>query len=115
MPQVDELAAALIPFFRGGKHFFRFPVEKAESHGAVAHDALEMPQASAAAEAFLGIKCDGDVTAFPNALNVGPAAISNAVADGPHTRELVELAASRRHSRRNGVRVIGNVHRRLNP
>jgi len=55
------------------------------------------------------------MTALPDAFNVGPAAVADAVAEGPHTRKLVELAARRSHARRDRVGIVGNVHRAVMP
>ena len=109
MPQVDEIAAAGIAFFGMRENFFGLEVEEAHAHGAIAHDALKMADAAAAAEALLGIESDGDVAAFPNALDVGPATVANAVANGPDAGELVELTAGGGDTGSDGIGVVGDV------
>src|ERR1700722_14768330 len=111
MPVVDELAAALVALLRMGKHFFRLEDEEAQAHGAVAHDAFEMADAAATAELLLGIEADGDMAAFPDAIDIGPAAIPDAVAKGPDAGQFVELAARRCYSCGDGVGVVGDVDR----
>ena len=53
------------------------------------------------------------MAALPHAFDVGPASIANAVADGPDAGELIELAAGGGDSGGDGVRVIGDVHGRV--
>ena len=88
---------------------FRLEVEEAHAHGAIAHDAFEMAHAAATAEALLGIEGDGDVAALPDAFDIGPAAVADAVADGPDAGELVELAAGGGDAGGDGVGVVGDV------
>ena len=97
------------PCFGLGKNFFGFEVEEAHAHGAVAHDAFEMADAAAAAEFLLWIERDDGVTALPDAFNIGPAAVADAVAESPDAGELVELAARCGDSGGDGVGVVGDV------
>jgi hypothetical protein len=90
VPQVDELAAALVALLCVGKNLFRLEIEEAHAHGAVAHDAFKVADAAAAAVALFGVEGDGDVPALPHAFNVRPAAVADAVADGPDAGELFE-------------------------
>src|SRR6266568_3377783 len=110
MPQIDEFAATRIALLGVRKNFFRFEVEKAHAHGAVAHDAFEVAYSAAAAEAFLGVEGHGDVAALPDTFDIGPAPVADAVADGPHTGELIELASGRGHAGGDGVSVVGDMH-----
>ena len=72
-----------------------------------------MTDSAASAEALLGIERDGDVSAFPDAFDVGPAAVTDAVADGPDAGELVELAAGGGDTGRDGIGIVGDVHGRI--
>ena len=80
-----------------GKYLFRFEVKEAHAHSAVAHDAFQVAHATAAAIALLGVQGYGDVAALPNAFHVGPAPVADAVADGPHPGEPVQLPARGGH------------------
>ena len=68
-----------------------------------------MAEAAAAAIALLGVEGDGDVAAFPDSVDVRPASITDAVAQRPHTGELVELAACGGNSSGNGVGIVSNM------
>src|SRR6516164_1217095 len=103
--------AALIALVRIFEDFFRFHIEESKPHRAIAHDAFEVPHSPASAVALLRVERYGDVPALPHAIHVWPAAISNPIAERPHTRELVELAARGRHTRCDCIRVIGNMNR----
>ena len=109
VPQVDKVAAALVALFCLGEDFFRFEVEEAHAHGAVAHDAFEMADAAAAAVALFGVEGDGDVAALPDAFYVGPAAVADAVADGPDAGELFQAAVGGGDAGGDGVGVVGGV------
>ncbi len=47
---------------------------------------------------------------LPHAFHVGPAAVADAVAQRPHAREAIELAARRRNACGNRVRIVGDIH-----
>ena len=113
MPQIDEFAALVIAFFGMREDLFRFAIEEAQAHGAIAHDAFQVADSSAAAKAFLGIERDRDMAALPNAFDIGPAPIADAVADGPYAGQLVQLAVFGGDSRGDRVRIVGDVHRAL--
>ena len=100
MPQIDKLAAALVALLGVGEDFFGLEVEEAHAHGAIAHDAFKVTDAAASAVALLGVEGDGDVAAFPYAFDIGPAAIADAVADGPDAGELVQVGRAWRRLRR---------------
>src|ERR1700732_295984 len=82
VPHVDKVAAALVTLLGSSEHFFRLPVQEPQAHGAIAHDAFQVAYAAASAVALLGVERDGDVATLPHALDVWPAAIADAVADG---------------------------------
>src|SRR5580692_3796542 len=93
MPQFDELHAARITALGIFENFFRLKVEKTKAHGAMAHDALQMPASAAAAVFFSGIERDHHVAAFPDAFVPGINAEADAVTEGPDTGKPVELSA----------------------
>ncbi len=64
--------------------------------------------------AFFGVERHGNVPALPHAFHVRPAAISDAVADGPHAGQLIEPAARGGHAGGNGVGIVGDVDGRRN-
>src|ERR1700722_20090210 len=103
VPHVYKFAAAGVSFLGLCENFFGFEVEETHAHGAIAHDAFEVANATASTEALLGIEGDRDVSTFPHAFNIRPATITDAIADGPHAGEFVELAASGGHAGSNGV------------
>src|SRR5579859_6715300 len=109
MPKVDEFTATIIAFFGLGENFFGFEVEESHAHGAVTHDAFEVANASAAAEFFFWIESDGDVSTFPHAFDIRPAAVANAIADGPDAGELVELAAGGGYTGGDSICIVGDV------
>src|ERR1700757_3464760 len=63
MPEVDEFTAAAIAFLGLSKDLFRFEVEEAHAHSAITHDAFEVTDAAASAEALFRIESDGNVAA----------------------------------------------------
>ena len=109
MPEVDKLAAALVALLCVGEDFFRFEVEEAHAHGSITHDAFKVANAAAAAEFFFWIEGYGDVAAFPHAVDIGPAAVANAVADGPDTGEFFKAAMGGGDTGGDGVSVVGDV------
>src|ERR1035437_886342 len=111
MPQVHELAAPLVALLGLREYFFRLAVKKTHAHGAVSHDAFQVTHAAASAKALLGVERDGDVAALPYAFDIRPPAVADAVADGPHAGEAVELTAGGGHSGGDRVSVLGNVDR----
>src|SRR6476646_8472589 len=108
MPQVDEFATALITIASIFKNFFRFKIEEAQAHGAMAHDALKMTQPAAAAVAFFGIESDGDVATFPDTFEIGPAAIADSIANRPYARKLFQSAMNGCHARGDRVGIVGD-------
>src|SRR5580658_7284653 len=83
VPQLDELLAAAVALARVGEDLVGLEVEEAQAHGAMSHDAFEVPLAAAAAVVLLGIESDDGVSPLPWALGVREAAEADAVADGP--------------------------------
>src|SRR5450631_984897 len=70
-----------------------------------------MAETAAAAIAFLGIEGNGDVAALPDAFNIRPPAVADAVADGPDASELFKAAVSGCNSSGDCVGIVGNVDR----
>src|SRR5207247_2470988 len=96
MPEPYEIEAALIAQRGVIEDFVRLHVEKAEAHGAVSHDAFEVPHSTATAE-FLGrIERHHLVAALPNTVARRIDAESDAVPQGPNANQPVELIAARR-------------------
>src|SRR5580658_5581011 len=87
---------------------------EAQAHGAVTHDAFKMADTAAAAEFLFWIERDHCVATLPDALDIRPAAVTDAVADGPDAGKLVELAARGGYTGGDGVGVVGDVDRRGN-
>src|SRR5437016_98727 len=56
VPQSHEVRAALIAVLRGFKNFVRLQVEETEPHGAMTHDAFQVPAPAAAAILFVGVE-----------------------------------------------------------
>ncbi len=116
MPQNGEFGAArILARSRGGEDFLRFHIEEAEPHRAMAHDAFEVPQATAAAEFFVRIESHDDVAAFPDAVCCRIASEADSVPESPHPNQIVELAVRGRDSRGHHVGVIRNRDFRLDP
>jgi hypothetical protein len=53
----------------------------------------DVTHAAAAAVAFFGVQGDGGMAALPDAVGVGPAAVADAIAEGPDADQPVEMAA----------------------
>src|SRR6185437_6955450 len=111
MPELDKLAAAAISLPGMSEDFFGLHVEEAHAHGSIAKYAFKVADAAAAAVAFLRIETDDDVTSFPHAFNVRPAAITDTVADRPDLHQLVQLAAGGGHAGGDGIGIIRGVDR----
>src|SRR5580692_2041551 len=99
VPQVNKLATACVAVFGIGKDLFWLEIEKAQAHGAISHDALEMTDAAASAVALLGVERHRDVPTLPHTLGVRPAPVPNAVSDSPNAGELVEAPMRGSHAR----------------
>ena len=112
LKDTKDYPAARIALLGVGKHLFRLQVKEAQAHGAVAHDALQVTRAAAAAVTFFGVERDGDVPALPNAIRVWPAPIADAFADGPYARKSVELSPRGGHAGCDCVRIVRYVNRR---
>ena len=110
MPQVDKFPAAGVALVGVSEDFFRFQVKESHAHGTVAHDAFQMTYATAATIAFFRVESDGDMSALPHSLDVRPAAIPDAVSDGPDAGKPVKVATGSSHSGGNGVGVVGHMH-----
>ena len=111
MPSGDELSATGITPPGIVKDFFRLQVQKPAPHGPVAHDAFQVPHASAAAELLFGVECHNGVPALPGAFRPGVAPEADAVAQGPHADELIELSSGSGDSGRHDVRVVEDESR----
>ena len=86
--QLHELGAALVALLRGGEDLVRLQIQEAQAHGAMAHDAFQVPDAAAAAEFSLG---SSETTMWPpsqtpSACGIAPEA--DAVAQGPDADQL---------------------------
>src|SRR5580704_3908750 len=84
MPELHEFHATLVAFPRVLKYLIGLHVQKAEAHRAVPHDALQMPNPSAAAIAFARIQRDHYVAAFPDPWTGRINSKADAVAQSPH-------------------------------
>src|SRR5712671_2715734 len=91
MPQIGETAATLVAFHRLLKYLLRLQVHETQPHSAVAQNALQMPQAAAAAEPLLGIERDHAMAGLPDAVDAGIAAESEARAKRPYANHFTEL------------------------
>src|ERR1035438_3016477 len=88
VPKLEKLAGPWIALPRRHEDFLRFHVQKTEAHGAMAHDAFQVPDAAAAAVAFLGVERDHHVARLPNSVVVRMAAESDTVAQVPDANQL---------------------------
>ncbi len=112
MAQYHKLGAARIARTGVFKNFFRFEIQKTQTHGAPSEDSFQMSAAAATAEIFLGIQGDDGVPALPDSFARRIAAKADAIPERPHTRELMQLALRRRDSRGHDVRVIEQANLR---
>src|SRR5690242_14971663 len=106
VPQFDEIYAALLALFGMVEDFLRLKIHEAEAHGAMAHDSFEMSLPSATAELLFAVQADNGVPALPNAIHERIAAKADAIAQSPDTYEPVEVAARRRHTRGDHIRIV---------
>src|SRR6185437_11048822 len=113
MPQLDKFSASGVTLLGLGEDFLGLEVKKTHAHGAIAHDAFQVADAPASAKALLGIERDGDVSALPDPFDIRPAAIANAVADGPNAGEFIQLAARGGYPGSDRIGIVGNVNRRV--
>src|ERR1700687_1925617 len=93
MPQLNELDAARIAFVGIVEDFIRLHVHKAQAHGAIAHDTLQMPASTAAAISLARVERNDDMTAFPDAFLPGINPETDTVAEGPDADQPVKIAA----------------------
>ena len=77
----------------------------------MAHDAFQVPHASTAAELLFGVECHNGVPALPDAFRPGVAPEADAVAQGPHADELIELSSGSGDSGGHHVRVVEDESR----
>ena len=99
MPQVGETAAALVAFHRLLEYLLRLHIHETQPHGAVAQNALQMPQAAASAEPLFGIKRDHAMAGLPDAVDAGIAAESEPRAERPYAYHFAELISRGRDAR----------------
>src|SRR5579863_10119713 len=92
------------------ENLFRLQIEKTEAHGAVTHDAFQMPAASAAAVFFARIERHYYVSAFPDAFVPGIDAEADAVAEGPDADKPVQLAARGSEARGHHIGIVIDVN-----
>ncbi len=112
MPQLDELDATLVPFPRILEHLVRLHIQEAQPHGAVAHDALQMAHAAAAAIALARIQRHHHVAAFPNSFAPRINAKADAVAERPDANEAVQISVRCGQPGGQNVGVVVDVNRR---
>ncbi len=74
-----------------------------------------MADAAASAVAFAWIKGNGDVAALPDTVDVGPAAVADAIADRPYAGQLFKAAMGGGDAGSDGISVVGDVNRREMP
>src|SRR5260370_9593720 len=91
MPQVGETAAALVALRRLLEYLLRLHIHETQPHGAVAQNALQMPQAAASTEPLLGIERDHAMAGLPDAVDAGIAAESQPRAERPYANHLAAL------------------------
>src|SRR5579885_1280934 len=72
----------------------------------MAHDAFEVPDAAAGAEALVRIERHDRVSALPDSLRYGIEAESDSVAERPGAHELIELSMSRRDAGSDDIGVV---------
>ena len=89
MPELQELAGAVISVAGGDEDFLWLHIQKSQAHGAVAHDAFEVSDAAATAVALLGVERDDHVARLPDAVVVRMAAVADAVTEVPDAHEVV--------------------------
>src|SRR5947209_6785587 len=84
VPVSLELRAAAVAPVGMGKNLLRLEIEKAETHGAMAHNSLDVAAAAAAAICLFGVERNHHVAALPDAFDARIAAKSDTVAQGPN-------------------------------
>src|ERR1700722_5069776 len=111
MPQLHELDATLVALPRILKNLVGLHVQEAQPHGPLAHDALQMADAAAAAISFAGIERHHYVTAFPNSVAARIDSKSDAIAERPDADKAIQISVRRRQTSGQNVGVVINVDR----
>src|SRR5438105_15893573 len=106
MPESYEISAALVPRLSRLENLVRFHVEKAQSHGAMAHDAFQMAPSAAAAILLVRVEGNHGMAALPHAFDLRIQAEADSVAQRPYPDQPVEVPPTRRQSRGDNIGVV---------
>ncbi len=112
VPQLDELAAPRVALGRLCKDLLGLEIQKAQPHRPMAHDPLEVPDASTPAIRLARIERDRHVAAFAHALCLWVSPVPDTHAERPHADQLVQVSAFGSDPGSNRVGVVDDVNRR---